>query len=117
VIATTANSITVRTPAYYPGGAFGRTGSTAVDVAAPHIPAQPGRDTGLAMEPTSTQVERAAGALAPFVREWNLSLNPEDLAELAYAVLLHHDSEATWDEIDAAVRAQIEDHRRRAEGA
>jgi ribonuclease HI len=68
------------------------------------------------MEPTSTQVERAAGALVPFVREWNLSLNPEDLAELAYAVLLHHDSEATWDEIDAAVRAQIEDHRRRAEG-
>src|SRR5690242_17967950 len=68
------------------------------------------------MEPTSTQVERAAGALVPFVREWNLSLNPEDLAELAHAVLLHHDSEATWEEIDAAVRAQIEDHRRRAEG-
>ena len=50
------------------------------------------------------------------MQEWNLSLNPEELAELAYAVLLHYDSEATSVEIDAAVRAQIEDHRRRAEG-
>jgi hypothetical protein len=39
----------------------------------------------------------------------------EDLAEIAYAVLVHHDSKASWDEIDAAVRAQIEDHRRQAE--
>ena len=67
------------------------------------------------MEPTTEQVERASGALVPFVQEWKLSLNPEDLAEIAYAVLIHHDSEASWDEIDAAVRAQIEDHRRQAE--
>ena len=67
------------------------------------------------MEPTPEQVERASGALVPFVQEWKLSLNPEDLAEIAYAVLIHHDSEASWDEIDAAVRAQIEDHRRQAE--
>jgi hypothetical protein len=66
------------------------------------------------MEPTPEQVERAIGALVPFVQEWNLSLNPEDLAEIAYAVLVHHDSDRSWDEIDAAVRAQIEDHRRRA---
>jgi hypothetical protein len=63
------------------------------------------------MDPTSEQVERATDALVPFVQEWNLSLNPEELAELAYAVLLHHDSEATSDEIDAAVRAQIDDSR------
>lgn len=41
---------------------------------------------------------------------WGLSLNPEDLDELAYAVLAHHDSVASW---DAAVRRQIADHRRR----
>ena len=67
------------------------------------------------MEPTPEQVERATGVLALFVPAWNLSLNPEDLAELAYAVLAHHDSDASWDEIAAAVRAQIADHRRGAE--
>ncbi len=67
------------------------------------------------MEPTPEQVERVAGALFPFVEAWKLSLNPEDLAEIAYAVLLHHDSHASWDEIDAAVRAQIEQHRLAAE--
>jgi hypothetical protein len=67
------------------------------------------------MDPTPKQVERAAGAILPFVQEWNLSLNPEDLAEIAYAVLVHHDSEADWDEIHAAVRAQIDDSRRQAE--
>jgi hypothetical protein len=65
------------------------------------------------VEPTPEQVERATGALVPFVQEWDLSLNPEDLAEIAYAVLVHHDSDASWDEIDAAVRAQIAEHRRR----
>jgi len=67
------------------------------------------------MKPTPEQVERATAALVPFVQEWNVSLNPEDLAEIAYAVLVHHDSAASSDEIDAAVRAQIEDHRRKAE--
>jgi hypothetical protein len=67
------------------------------------------------VEPTSEQVERATGALVPFVQEWNLSLNPEDLAEIAYAVLVHHDSAASWNEIHAAVRTQIEEHHRRAE--
>jgi hypothetical protein len=67
------------------------------------------------MEPTPEQVERATEALVPFVRAWNLSLNPEDLAEMAYAVLVHHDSDASWDQIEAAVQAQLEDHRRRVE--
>jgi hypothetical protein len=67
------------------------------------------------MEPTPRQVERAAGALVPFVHEWSLPLNPEDLAEIAYAVLVHHDSDASWEEVDAAVRAQIEEHRQRAD--
>ena len=67
------------------------------------------------VEPTSEQVERATGALVPFVQAWNLQLNPEDLAEIAYAVLVHHDSPASWEEIHAAVRAQIDDHRQQAE--
>ncbi len=66
------------------------------------------------VEPTSEQVERATGALIPFVQGWNLSLNPEDLAEIAYAVLVHHDSDASWEEIHAAVQAQIDDHRQQA---
>ena len=67
------------------------------------------------MKPTPEQVERAAGALVPFVEEWKLPLNPEDLAELAYAVLMHHDSDASREEIEAAVREQIMDARRQHE--
>ena len=58
-------------------------------------------------QPSHRQVERAVAALLPFVDEWNLPLNPEHLHELAYAVLLHSDGETSWEEIDAAVRAQI----------
>jgi hypothetical protein len=61
------------------------------------------------MQPTREQIERGAAALVPFVETWGLPLNPENLDELAYAVLVHHDSAATGDEIDAAVRRQIED--------
>ena len=66
------------------------------------------------MEPTPEQVERAADVLGYFVAPWKLPLNPEDLAELAYAVLVH-DSSASWDEIGAAVEEQIAEHRRQAE--
>jgi len=59
------------------------------------------------MEPTREQVERGAAALIPFVQESGLSLNPEDLDELAYAVLVHHDSGGSWEDIDRAVREQI----------
>ena len=45
--------------------------------------------------------------------EWNLPLNPEDLDELAYAVLVHFDSTESSAQIDAAVREQIADARRR----
>jgi hypothetical protein len=34
--------------------------------------------------------------------------------EIAYAVLIHANSAATYEEIDAAVRAQIEESRRRS---
>jgi hypothetical protein len=67
------------------------------------------------MEPSREQMERGAAALIPFVQEWRLSLNPEDLDEIAYAVLIHANGDATYEEIDAAVRAQIEEARRRSE--
>ena len=67
------------------------------------------------MEPTPEQVERGAGVLSYFVTPWNLPVNPEELAEMAYAVLVHHDSDASWDEIGAAVGEQIAEHRRNAE--
>ena len=66
------------------------------------------------MEPTPDQVERGAGVLGYFVTPWNLPVNPEELHEMAYAVLVHHDSSASWDEIGAAVEAQIAEHRRKA---
>jgi hypothetical protein len=59
------------------------------------------------VDPTREQLDRAFAALLPFVQEWNLGLNPEDLDQLAYAVLTYHDSDASYEEIDAAVRQQI----------
>jgi len=67
------------------------------------------------IELTPAQMDKAVTALLPFVHEWRLSLNPEDLHELAYAVLMHFDSEAPFEAIDAAVRDQIADARRPAE--
>ena len=59
------------------------------------------------MKPTPEQMERAVTALAPYVQEWNLPLNPEHLHELAGAVLTHFDSAASFDAIEAAERARI----------
>lgn len=52
-------------------------------------------------------MKRAVAALVPFVQEWKLPLNPEELHELAGAVLTHFDSAASFEEIDAAERARI----------
>lgn len=61
------------------------------------------------------QLERAVTALVPFVQEWDLPLNPEELHEMAYAVLQHGvDAPASEDdyvEIDRAVREQIAEFR------
>lgn len=64
------------------------------------------------MKPTLEQIERGPAALIPFVKAWNLAVNPEDLDEMAYAVLVHHDSDASWEAIDRAVRRQIAQIRR-----
>ena len=60
------------------------------------------------MEPTPEQMDRAVVALFPYVEAWRLSLNPEELYELAGAVLTHFDSAAAFEEIDAAERSRIE---------
>jgi hypothetical protein len=39
----------------------------------------------------------------PFVQEWGLQLNPEDLQAMGVAVLIHADSDETFEEIDALV--------------
>ena len=52
-------------------------------------------------------MERAVAALIPFVQEWHLPLNPENLHEIAWAVLVHADGDQTFEEIQAAVRAQL----------
>jgi hypothetical protein len=65
------------------------------------------------MKPTEEQMERAVAALLPYVNEWRLSLNPEDLYEMAGAVLEHFDSEESFAMIDAAERERLADYARR----
>ncbi|WP_250031269.1 hypothetical protein [Paractinoplanes maris] len=65
-------------------------------------------------EPEAGEVHRAVVALTPFVRRWDLPLNPEDMEELAYALLFHARSPLPLDEIPAAVDRQIDQHEERA---
>jgi hypothetical protein len=66
------------------------------------------------MEPTERQLNRGTSALEPFVRAWNLPLNPEQLDLMAYAVLSEADgqwNEAAWVALNTRVEALIaEDH-------
>jgi hypothetical protein len=68
---------------------------------------------------TKAQVRRATEALSVFVLRWGLPLNPENLVEMAHAVLMHHDGPAVpeapegWQEIDRAVNTQIDEFEER----
>jgi hypothetical protein len=66
-------------------------------------------------EPTRQEMLRAVTALGPFVRRWGLPLNPEDMEELAYAVLRHARSNDDLDTITAAVDEQITEHHAKAQ--
>jgi hypothetical protein len=66
-------------------------------------------------EPTEQEMLRAATALGPFVRRWRLPLNPEDIEELAYAVLQHARTNNDLNEIVAVVEQQIDQHETRAQ--
>jgi hypothetical protein len=57
--------------------------------------------------------ERATAALFPFVQEWGLPLNPEDLEEMAYAVLSHADSDRSLEEIHQAVKDQLAEYKQK----
>lgn len=63
--------------------------------------------------PTERQIVLATEALVPFVQQWNLALNPEDLGEMAWAVLTNFDREGpddvVYDEVNRAVTAQLDE--------
>jgi hypothetical protein len=66
--------------------------------------------------PAPQEMENAVAALIPFVKRWNLSLNPEDLYEIAGAVLSHAHSSASYEEIAKAVEGQLDDYAARMRG-
>ncbi len=61
-------------------------------------------------DPTREQVQRAVAALYPFVVAYGLPMNPEDLDEMALAVLRHASSDASAEEIGRSVQVQIQEH-------
>lgn len=67
------------------------------------------------MKPSQEQIDRASFALTPFVTEWDLPLNPENLGLMAFAALSFADSEASWDDIDREVRQWIAEDKAEAE--
>jgi hypothetical protein len=58
-------------------------------------------------EPTRQQLEQAVEALVPFVKEWHLSLNPEDLELMASVVLMYGNGTYSSEEIARGVEAQL----------
>jgi hypothetical protein len=60
---------------------------------------------------TEGEIERGVTALVPYVQEWGLPLNPEDLQAMAVAVLIHSRSEASYAEIDEFERDWIRKNR------
>jgi hypothetical protein len=60
---------------------------------------------------TEGEIERAVTALVPYVQEWGLPLNPEDLQAMAVAVLIHSRSDASHAEIDVFERDWIRKNR------
>lgn len=52
-------------------------------------------------------VRKGVTALSPFVSRWNLSLNPEDCSEMAYAVLAHAYREGPDEDVHHAINAEV----------
>lgn len=59
------------------------------------------------VEPSREELARAFAALTPFVAAYGLPVNPEELEEMAYAVLAHVASSEALVEIHDAVERQI----------
>jgi 2-methylisocitrate lyase-like PEP mutase family enzyme len=63
---------------------------------------------GEAPQTRNERWQRARMALGVFAEEWELPLQPEDLDEMAYAVIRHLNNRGSFGDVDAAVRKQIE---------
>jgi hypothetical protein len=63
-------------------------------------------------ELTWSEVERGSAALAVWVHEYGLPLNPEDAEELVRAILYWARSSAESEEITAETKVRLDDHRR-----
>ena len=70
--------------------------------------ATPSTTVSAAMDVTPDRVERALAAVTPFVDSWKLQLNREDLEEIIVAILSHADSASSFEEIERAVRRDLE---------
>jgi hypothetical protein len=89
----------------------------ALGEAARHLLARGGYPPGLTHRPPAGPApqtrderwQRARMALGVFVEEWELRLNPEDLDEIAYAVIRHLNNRGSFGDVDAAVRRQLAD--------
>ena len=60
--------------------------------------------------PTESELLRGTAALAPFVDAGKLPLNPEELHEMAWAVLVHARSDGPLAEIGDAVGKQLAEY-------
>ena len=60
--------------------------------------------------PTESELLRGIAALAPFVHAWNLPLNPEELHEMAWAILIHARSDGPLAEIEDEVGKQLAEY-------
>jgi hypothetical protein len=58
-------------------------------------------------EPSEEELDRAVTALVPFVQQWDISLNPEDLRLMAYVVLLYGPSAEPHEAIVKGVEEQL----------
>ena len=60
---------------------------------------------------TEGEIERGVTALVPYVQEWGLPLNPEDLQAMAVAVMIHSRGDRSPAEIEAFERDWIRKNR------
>ncbi|MBL7258738.1 hypothetical protein [Paractinoplanes lichenicola] len=61
-------------------------------------------------EPSQDELMNASAAFLPFVQRWDLPLNPEDMDQIVWALLLYSRSPLSWEEIAAAAHRQIDVH-------
>jgi hypothetical protein len=68
------------------------------------------------IEPSPEHVERGASALLPFVRDWNVALNPEDLELMSWVVLRYAATDLEEEQIIHEVAQILSEEPRSADG-